>query len=248
MKKTIFALCLAATAACAHNGRDADEPDDAFNSSNEDTGMNPGYPEGAPTGVQSESPSPTAGLPDNAAPSNARGDAEQASAGQAGANQEANANQQTNAAVGATQQRRTSNANSATTGPGADPANNAATAAERDQMQLGASTPNAGEGSPSEKSADNTGKNARDRAGTTLTPVDQSNDPNDLRITREIRKAVVAKDDLSFNAKNVKIITVDGSVTLRGPVATQQERTRIASIARETAGVVTVNDQLEVNP
>lgn len=96
--------------------------------------------------------------------------------------------------------------------------------------------------------AENTGINKRDRGGETLTPIDQSNGSRDLEITQSIRKAVVADSDLSFNAKNVKVITIDGKVTLRGPVNSVQERTSIATIARQTTGVVAVDDQLEVKP
>jgi hyperosmotically inducible protein len=51
-----------------------------------------------------------------------------------------------------------------------------------------------------------------------------------------IRKAVIAHDGLSMNAKNTKIITVDGVVTLRGPVKTEEEAA-IATAAHKTAGM-----------
>jgi osmotically-inducible protein OsmY len=57
---------------------------------------------------------------------------------------------------------------------------------------------------------------------------------------------VVADDALSFNAKNVKIITVGGKVTLRGPVASAAESTAIEKSARAVAGVVQVDNQIEV--
>jgi hypothetical protein len=88
----------------------------------------------------------------------------------------------------------------------------------------------------------------RDHEPKALTPIDQSNDTRDLEITQAIRKTVFADDRLSFNAKNVKVITIDGKVTLRGPVDSVQERASIAAIAKQTAGVVAVDDQLEVNP
>ena len=80
--------------------------------------------------------------------------------------------------------------------------------------------------------ADDTGRNVRDRDGLTMTPSDQSNDPNDLKVTREIRKALVADDSLSTTAKNIKIITVHGKVILRGPVANVQEKKKIAKMAQ----------------
>ncbi len=94
--------------------------------------------------------------------------------------------------------------------------------------------------------ADNTQKNERDRSGETKTPLDQSNRPEDLKITQDIRKAVIADDSLSMTAKNVKIITAAGKVTLRGPVNTADEKKKIAAHAKANAGQAEVVDQLEV--
>jgi osmotically-inducible protein OsmY len=44
----------------------------------------------------------------------------------------------------------------------------------------------------------------------------------------------------------VKIITIDGVVTLRGPVKNENEKTTVASIARKASGVKRVDDQIEV--
>jgi hyperosmotically inducible periplasmic protein len=93
---------------------------------------------------------------------------------------------------------------------------------------------------------DNTGRNVRDRNDATLTPGDQSENEADRTLTQEVRKAVVADDALSTTAKNVKIITVDGVVTLRGPVNTPQEKAAIAAKAKHIAGANKVDDQLEV--
>ena len=49
-----------------------------------------------------------------------------------------------------------------------------------------------------------------------------------------------------MNAKNVKIITVDGVVTLRGPVKSAAEKAKLASVSKQTAGVKRVDDQLEI--
>jgi len=94
--------------------------------------------------------------------------------------------------------------------------------------------------------ADNTGKNERDRAGETKTPVDQSNTPEDLKLTQTIRQAVIKDDSLSMTAKNVKIITAGGQVTLRGPVQSPEEKATIEKLAREAAGQGKVDSQLEV--
>ena len=97
-----------------------------------------------------------------------------------------------------------------------------------------------------EHAADNTGKNERDRAGSTATSGDQGGSEADRHVTQEIRKAVVDDASLSTNAKNVKIITKDGVVTLRGPVKTSQEKSQIASIAQRASGVKRVDNQLEI--
>ena len=96
------------------------------------------------------------------------------------------------------------------------------------------------------KDADNTARNVRDRDDRTATPMDQGGSEGDRTITAEIRKQITDNDGLSTNAKNVKIITQDGVVTLRGPVKNAQEKTTVAGIARKAAGVKRVDDQLEV--
>ncbi len=93
--------------------------------------------------------------------------------------------------------------------------------------------------------ADDTGRNVRDRDGQTMTPSDQSNDPDDVKVTREIRKALVADDALSTTAKNIKIITVHGKVILRGPVANVQEKTKIEKTAKQFTKQ-RIENQLEV--
>ncbi len=94
--------------------------------------------------------------------------------------------------------------------------------------------------------ADNSGKNDRDRSGETLTPIDQSNAPADIKITAETRKMVISDKSLSMDAKNCKIITTaGGAVTLRGPVDSKKEKKIIAEHAR-VAGATSVTNQLEV--
>ena len=93
---------------------------------------------------------------------------------------------------------------------------------------------------------DNTGRNVRDRGGETKTPGDQSESEADRTITQNIRKALTGDDSLSTNAKNVKIITNDGTVTLRGPVKSEKEKADIEAKAKQVAGVKQVDNQLEV--
>lgn len=95
--------------------------------------------------------------------------------------------------------------------------------------------------------ADNTGLNVRDRTNATLTPLDQGTSPTDLETSQKIRKALVnGPTDYSVAAKNIKVITVNGKVTLRGPVQSAAEKTAVASLARSVAGDANVDDQLEV--
>jgi hyperosmotically inducible periplasmic protein len=94
--------------------------------------------------------------------------------------------------------------------------------------------------------ADNTRKNERDRSGETTTSGDQSNSPEDVKITAAIRRAVVGDNSLSATAKNVKIITAGGTVTLRGPVKNDAEKAKIAELAQSAAGNATIDNQLEV--
>jgi osmotically-inducible protein OsmY len=94
---------------------------------------------------------------------------------------------------------------------------------------------------------DNTGRNVRDR-GDTVTSGDQSETKADIAVTQKIRQAVVADDSLSTNAHNVKIITANGAVTLRGPVKNDDERKKIAAMAEQVAGVGKVQNHLEVAP
>jgi hyperosmotically inducible periplasmic protein len=93
---------------------------------------------------------------------------------------------------------------------------------------------------------DNTGRNVRDRNEATKTPGDQSENEADRTITQNVRKAITADDSLSTNAKNVKIITNDGTVTLRGPVKSEKEKADIEAKAKQVAGVKSVDNQLEI--
>jgi hyperosmotically inducible periplasmic protein len=94
--------------------------------------------------------------------------------------------------------------------------------------------------------ADNTARNVRDRNNQTLTALDQGNSQADIDISAQIRKEVIASKDMSTDARNVKIITKDGHVTLRGPVNTAEEKRLIGDIAKRIAGAGNVDNQLEV--
>jgi hyperosmotically inducible periplasmic protein len=93
---------------------------------------------------------------------------------------------------------------------------------------------------------DNTATNERDRSGETKTSGDQSNNSADLKITQAIRQALMKDRELSTTAKNIKVVTANGHVTLRGPVKTVQEKAKVDQIARSVAGSAQIDDQLEV--
>lgn len=93
---------------------------------------------------------------------------------------------------------------------------------------------------------DNSGINKRDKDNTTLTPIDQKENDQDLKITQMIRKSISGDKTLSMNAKNIKIITVDGMVTLRGPLDGKDEKKLVCSKAVAVAGVKNVDDQTEI--
>ena len=93
---------------------------------------------------------------------------------------------------------------------------------------------------------DNTARNVRDRDDRTLTPLSQGTSKADVATTSQIRKEIIAVKDLSVNAKNVKIITIEGRVTLRGPVKTADEKRLIGEIADRVVTAANVDNQLEV--
>jgi osmotically-inducible protein OsmY len=100
--------------------------------------------------------------------------------------------------------------------------------------------------SEDEPKPDNTGVNRRDADGElTSTPVDQGQSPKDIETTAAIRKRVT-DTEISVNGQNVKIITKDGKVILRGPVETEDEKQMIERIALEIAGEGKVENHLEV--
>ena len=87
--------------------------------------------------------------------------------------------------------------------------------------------PNSLAQSSSAQAPDNSGQN-KNHADTAD---NQTNSKDDRQITAKIRKAIVAQKDLSTYAHNVKIVTVHGEVTLKGPVQTEDEKQKVASLA-----------------
>ena len=93
---------------------------------------------------------------------------------------------------------------------------------------------------------DNTVRNVRDRSDATLTSSDQGNSKADVDTTAQIRKEINASENMSVSGKNVKIITKDGQVTLRGPVNSAEEKRLIGEIANRISRSGNVDNQLEV--
>jgi sporulation protein YlmC with PRC-barrel domain len=117
----------------------------------------------------------------------------------------------------------------------ADPDNTRRNVRDRDDRSRGITEP------------DNSARNVRDRNDSTLTPLDQGNSKDDVATTAQIRKEIVAEKNLSVNARNVKIMTNKGRVTLRGPVKTAEEKHLIGQIANRIARPENVDNQLEVS-
>jgi hyperosmotically inducible protein len=101
-----------------------------------------------------------------------------------------------------------------------------ALAAPATSFAQGQSTP------PAATSPDNSANNK----GQTTTADQQSGVSADRMLTQKIRKAIIADKSLSMYGHNVKIITRDGAVTLKGPVHTDDEKQAIGSIAANAAG------------
>jgi len=98
---------------------------------------------------------------------------------------------------------------------------------------------------PQQTPPDNTKQN-KDQAGPTAD--DQKMNPTDRAIAQKIRKALHEDSNLSTYAHNIKIISQDGKVMLRGPVRSEDEKAAIEAKAVAVAGAGNVTNQLEVAP
>jgi hyperosmotically inducible protein len=98
---------------------------------------------------------------------------------------------------------------------------------------------------PPQTPPDNTKQN---KDQTSPTAEQQKMNPADRAITQKIRKAIHEDKSLSTFAHNIKIITQDGKVTLRGPVRSEDERSNLEAKAASVAGQENVTNQLEIKP
>jgi hyperosmotically inducible protein len=94
--------------------------------------------------------------------------------------------------------------------------------------------------------ADNTKVNQRDRDQSVPTADQQKNNTSDQEIAQQIRKNIVKDKSLSTYAHNVKVVVQNGSVTLKGPVRSEDEKKAIESKAAEVAGADKVTNEIEV--
>ena len=97
--------------------------------------------------------------------------------------------------------------------------------------------------SPSAQTAPDNSAQNKDQG---LTADNQANAKMDRLTTANIRKAIVADKDLSTYAHNVKIITVNGAVTLKGPVTSQEEKEKVATDAASVVSADKITNHLTV--
>lgn len=87
---------------------------------------------------------------------------------------------------------------------------------------------------------------ANKRADQSATAEDQSNSKDDLKLAKEIRREITKDSTLSTYAHNAKVIVKNGSVTLKGPVRSEEEKNSVEVIAKRVAGSGSVVNELEV--
>jgi osmotically-inducible protein OsmY len=95
---------------------------------------------------------------------------------------------------------------------------------------------------------DNTKVNKRDRADGAVTAGQQKETAADRDLAKKIRAAIVKDDTLSTYAHNVKVVAIDGKVTLKGPVRSAAERTAVVEKATQIAGADNVTNNLSIAP
>jgi len=115
-------------------------------------------------------------------------------------------------------------------------------------LMLSATTTAIAQDSSQAPAPDNTKTNDRDRNPAQATADQQKENRPDRDITRDIRRSIMQDKSLSTYAHNVKVISQNGMVTLKGPVQSEEEKTAIEAKAAEVAGKDKVTSQLEVKP
>ena len=95
---------------------------------------------------------------------------------------------------------------------------------------------------------DNAKSNQVVASNATSTADSQTNNAADLDMTKRIRQSVMADKSLSTYAHNVKIVTLNGNVTLNGVVRTEDEKNSVEMKAANIAGKTKVTNDLKVAP
>lgn len=95
---------------------------------------------------------------------------------------------------------------------------------------------------------DNTKVNQRDRDQSQPTADQQKENKSDREVAQEIRKAIANDKSLSTYGHNVKVIVQNGTVTLKGPVRSDEEKQTIEQKAAQVAGADKVTDQIQIAP
>jgi hyperosmotically inducible protein len=95
---------------------------------------------------------------------------------------------------------------------------------------------------------DNTKVNERDRSQNEPTADQQKDNRSDRDITQQIRQSIMKDKSLSTYAHNIKIVTKDGQVTLKGPVRSEDEKKAIEAKAAEVARDGKVTSELNIKP
>ncbi|HEY9774812.1 MAG TPA: BON domain-containing protein [Planktothrix sp.] len=94
--------------------------------------------------------------------------------------------------------------------------------------------------------ADNTAQNQGSTQSDAVTAEKQGNKKSEVTVLAGVRKSIMADKDLSMDAKNVKILYSKGLVTLRGPVDSAEEKSKVEEIAKGCDGVTAVKNLLSV--
>ncbi len=111
-------------------------------------------------------------------------------------------------------------------------------------LALGSSTLVYGQTQQKQPAADNTQTNKTENAKTTAEQ--QKQNSADIETTQKIRQSLTKDKALSTYAKNVKVVTQNGNVTLSGPVRTEEEKTSVEKKATEVAGAGHVKSELQI--
>lgn len=93
---------------------------------------------------------------------------------------------------------------------------------------------------------DNTKVNKRDRSKSEPTADQQKENSSDRDLAKNIRRAIVKDKSLSSYAHNIKVIAQNGTVTLKGPVHSEDEKKAIEAKAAEIAGPNSVKSEISV--